>query len=291
MNTNSEGLPGVDLERFRNLQALAYQCAETIAQGLQPGVTEKQAAAAMKTWLLDHGVDDWFHQPFAWFGDRTAFRGFRGFNPRFYPTSRHLELNMPFILDCAPVMKGAVADIGYSGCLGSNPKLEQLMDDLAEHRALILRLIRQRQPMAEVSRAVDRLCLAQGVEPRHKAYPFSVLAHQVGPLDPDSRPFSVARFGVRSVVWLTRATAAGRRKGQSPLWSSGRRSEHPPLPGLWAVEPHLGFHGVGAKFEELLVITDSDAWWLDDDLPHVRRWEARQAAQAANVPQSSGKVA
>jgi hypothetical protein len=60
---------------------------------------------------------------------------------------------------------------------------------------------------------------------------------------------------------------------------------------LWAVEPHLGFHGVGAKFEELLVITDSDAWWLDDDLPHVRRWEERQAMQAANVPQSPGKVA
>lgn len=30
--------------------------------------------------------------------------------------------------------------------------------------------------------------------------------------------------------------------------------------------------GVGAKFEELLVITDDDAFWLDDDLPHVHRW-------------------
>lgn len=48
-----------------------------------------------------------------------------------------------------------------------------------------------------------------------------------------------------------------------------------PVPGLWAVEPHLGFREVGAKFEELLVITDNDAYWLDDNVPHVRRWQAR----------------
>lgn len=42
---------------------------------------------------------------------------------------------------------------------------------------------------------------------------------------------------------------------------------------------------VGAKFEELLVVTEDDAYWLDDDLPHVRRWQARgllpQAREAA----------
>ena len=48
-----------------------------------------------------------------------------------------------------------------------------------------------------------------------------------------------------------------------------------PTPGLWAVEPHLGFRDVGAKWEELLVVTDTDAFWLDDDVPHVRRWTQR----------------
>ena len=94
-----------DLERFRDIQQLAYECAETIGAQLAPGITERETAALMKTWLLDHGVDDWFHQPFAWFGDRTAFRGFigfkhmGGFNPAFYPGNRVLEQNMPFILD------------------------------------------------------------------------------------------------------------------------------------------------------------------------------------------------
>jgi len=53
------------------------------------------------------------------------------------------------------------------------------------------------------------------------------------------------------------------------------RSDHAPVNGLWAVEPHLGLRGVGAKFEEYLVVTDDDAYWLDDDLPHCRRWRER----------------
>ena len=84
---------------------------------------------------------------------------------------------------------------------------------------------------------------------------------------------------------LAQLLVTGKREGWSPLWSSGKRSEHPPTPGLWAVEPHLGLRGVGAKFEELLVVTEDDAYWLDDDLPHVRRWQARgllpQAREAA----------
>jgi hypothetical protein len=44
------------------------------------------------------------------------------------------------------------------------------------------------------------------------------------------------------------------------------------------VEPHLGLGDVGAKFEELLVVTEDDAYWLDDDLPHVRRWASASAA-------------
>jgi hypothetical protein len=42
----------------------------------------------------------------------------------------------------------------------------------------------------------------------------------------------------------------------------------------------LAFRGVGAKFEELLVITDDDAYWLDDDLPDVRRSATHQGATA-----------
>ncbi|MDR3418867.1 MAG: M24 family metallopeptidase [Nevskia sp.] len=271
-----------DLDGFREAQRLAYRCAEVIAAELTPGVTERETAALMKEWLEAHGANDCFHEPFAWFGDRTAFRGFSGwghfggFNPAFYPGNRRLEEHMPFILDCAPSLGGYTADIGYCGSLGGNPILDKLMDDLLEYRLLIVDLVRQRKRLSEVSQAVDRLCARHGYEPRHKAYPFQVLAHRVEKLPADARRHrSVLRFGLRNVGELLRDTVKGRSEGWSPLWSSGRASDHPPTPGLWAVEPHLGFRDVGAKWEELLVVTEDDAFWLDDDVPQVRRWIER----------------
>jgi Xaa-Pro aminopeptidase len=268
-----------DLGRYRAVQQLAYRCAETVGASLEPGTTEKAAARRMKQWLLDHGVDDWFHVPFAWFGDRTAFRGFR--TPlQFFPTDRQLVEGMPFILDCAPVVDGATADIGYASSLGPNPVLDRILDDLAAHRALILDLARQRRPLREIYQAVDELAATQGYENRHQRYPFGVIAHQVGPLPKRPANVVVAGFGLRSLRALLRSAAVGRARGWSPLWNRSRRSAHPPTPGLWAVEPHLGTGDVAAKFEELLVVTDDDVFWLDDDLPHVRRWQARSEVRS-----------
>lgn len=281
--TLRHALSAADLEGFRQVQRLAYRCAETIAAEIEPGMTEREVATYMRDYLLSEGADDCFHQPFAWFGDRTAFRGFidfkhlAGFNPAFYPGQRKLEPDMPFILDCAPTCNGYTADIGYCGVVGRNPTLDKLMDDLMAYRVLILDLVRQRRTLAQVSQAVDQLCEQHGYEPRHKAYPFGVLAHRVEklPNDGKSKHLSLGSFGVRNITELVRDRVRGMRQGWSPLWTSGKSSNHPPTPGLWAVEPHLGFRDVGAKWEELLVITEDDAFWLDDDVPQVRRWKAR----------------
>jgi hypothetical protein len=37
-----------------------------------------------------------------------------------------------------------------------------------------------------------------------------------------------------------------------------------PKTGIWAVEPHVRADGFGAKFEELLVVDEDRAYWLDD---------------------------
>ena len=104
-----------------------------------------------------------------------------------------------------------------------------------------------------------------------------MLAHRVEKLEDDGRAkhLSLARFGLRNVTELLKDRVKGARDGWSPLWNSKSGSDHPPTPGLWAVEPHLGFRDVGAKWEELLVITESDAFWLDDEVPQVQRWKAR----------------
>lgn len=122
-----------DLDGFREVQRLSYACAEAVAAQLRPGVTEREAARMQRDWLRERGVRDWFHMPFAWFGDRTAFVNFR-IPLQFFPTNRKLEPGMPFILDMAPVYKGYTADIGYSGCLGLNPVHDRLLSDLKAHR-------------------------------------------------------------------------------------------------------------------------------------------------------------
>ncbi|MGH3945066.1 MAG: M24 family metallopeptidase, partial [Pseudonocardiaceae bacterium] len=86
-----------DLAKFREVQQLAYAAAQSVAGTLEPGVTEKQAARRIREYLVERGVQDWFHTPFAWFGDRTAFRGFR-VPLQFFPTNRRLADGMPFIL-------------------------------------------------------------------------------------------------------------------------------------------------------------------------------------------------
>lgn len=269
------------LDRFRSVQQLAYGAAAEVASGLRAGVTERQAASRLQALLIQRGVDDWFHRPFAWFGPRTAFRHFR-LPHQFLPSGRRLGPGEAFILDVAPVVAGVTADIGYTGSLGPNPAVDRILDDLAAHRALIVDRVRAGQSLREVYEAVDHLAAAQGYANRHHAYPGHVLAHEVRPLGSGPGVGTAFRFGRRHLRSLAGSIAAGRREGWSPLWSGDRRSGHPPVPGLWAVEPHLGLRGVGAKFEELLVVTADDAYWLDDDLPHVRRWSDRAITETGS---------
>jgi Xaa-Pro aminopeptidase len=267
-----------DLAKFREVQQLAYAAAQSVAQALEPGVTEKQAVHRIREYLLDRGVQDWFHTPFAWFGDRTAFRGFR--TPlQFFPTHRRLAEGMAFILDCAPVREGYVADIGYAGCLGTNRIYEQLMDDLCEYRELIVARVNDGAPLQQIYRDVDALIAQQGYDNRHRLYPGRVIAHQVSRVRSRLPTLVAAGFGIRSIQTLVGDLIVERMHHRSPLWADGELSNHPATPGLWAVEPHIAFRDVGVKFEEILVVTTTGtAYWLDDDLPHVRRWQRRVVA-------------
>ncbi len=257
------------IARARRSQRLAYDAALAVAAELRPGTSERDAAAALTTWCERAGIDGWFHRPFAWFGERTAFVGMRA-PTAFFPTARKLERGMPFILDLAPILDGAVGDIGYSGCLGEHALHARMLNDLGAHRTLILDGVRAGHTLAAIYADVDRLAARQGWVNRHCRYPLGVIAHRV---DPIARPHktTVAGFSVSALRSLGQAAIAGHRAGWSPFWNGGARSQHTATPGLWAVEPHLGFGGVGVKFEELLVVhADGQAAWLDDDLPHVR---------------------
>jgi Xaa-Pro aminopeptidase len=277
-------LTGEHLAGFKHSQRVAYDCVTAIERELREGITERAVAKRMGEWLADHGVREFFHQPFVWFGERTAFTRF--VQPfQFFPTGKKLEQGMPVILDVAPIIDGHASDIGYACRLGDNARHERMLRDLEPYRQLILDGVRARKTMTDIYREVDQLIERQGYRNRHQAYPFRVLAHRVNLVPEVARTeFKLFGFGVPAVNFLFGRLAQTVRgvEHQTPFWNDKRPAAYPAGPGLWAVEPHIGFDGIGVKWEELLVVTaDGDAYWLDDDLPHVRRFTAVRAAHAA----------
>jgi hypothetical protein len=270
-----------DLEQFRKVQRLAYDAVTDVERRLSAGMTEKQVAGLMDAYLRERGVVEYFHKPFVWFGDRTAFVDFRT-DLAFFPTNARLSWGMPVILDVAPTLEGYAADIGYSCCFGENALLARMQRDLYDYRTLLLEGVRKERTLRDIYRELDRAIESHGYVNRHRRYPNSVLAHTVTRLEPGLLGrLTIGGFGLRALRFFDREMRAFKQGAiaHGPFWNGEASSDRRATPGIWAVEPHIGCEGVGAKWEELLVVTDSDAYWLDDDLPHHRH-----AARARTKP-------
>jgi hypothetical protein len=266
-----------ELQGFKSTQKLAYDCVQSVEKQLKAGMTEKQASVLMKDWLAARGVTQFFHEPFAWFGDRTAFRGVSK-DDDFLPTDRKLEKGMAVVLDIAPIRDGYATDIGYSTSFGKNEDVEQMQKVLMECRDFILQAVRARTPFRQIYRELDGVIARRGLLNVHRIYPERVLAHRVFRYEHSRvqqflQRFRVMGFGLPSYVFVLGKAAIAKlfpRLIESPLWNDGPESDHVPSPGLWAVEPHLATpdYRAGAKWEEILVVTEDDAYWLDDEVPH-----------------------
>jgi Xaa-Pro aminopeptidase len=279
-----------EVERIKALQRLAYDCAEEVAAGLAPGVTEREAARRLGDALKARGVQGFFHAPFAWFGDRSGFAGFSAprllrprenlaFAQQFFPTDRRLEVGMPAILDVGPILDGLCADIGYAFTVGPHPEAARAHAFLLELREQILDGVRAGRTMRAIYHAVDDAIVRAGYESAHALYPSRVLGHRVGRI-----PFARARslivkgFDARTYLYFGGLLLDMLpRLHATPLWNGTRLADEPPAPGLWAIEPHIRRGAFGSKWEEILVVDDAGARWLDDDLPHVRSLEGAAA--------------
>jgi Xaa-Pro aminopeptidase len=274
-----ESYGGEELAQFRHVQRVAYEAVEQVAAELFDGMTERQAARAIAHKLEARGVKEYFHAPFAWFGDRTRFAGFR--SPLdFFPTRRALRPGMAVILDVAPAIDGYAADVGFTTAFGHNDDVATAKRNLEVFRHRILELVRAGRTLSAIYREVDELLVELGYENCHRRYPLSTLGHKVGRLPLSRLPLRpVLGFDPRTTLYLFKQLYESRRSAvreHTPIMND--RADAPVDRGLWAIEPHIGRGDVGAKWEELLLVTDSDVRWLDDDLPHVREWKAKAAA-------------
>jgi Metallopeptidase family M24 len=280
-----------ELDGFRQVQRLAYDIALSVESQLREGMTEREVCRLIAAEQARNDVVQVFHQPYALFGRRTLLGA--GWSPEvagvldlasadvtasaaFLPTGAVLQEGVPLIVDLAPVVHGIASDAGYSCVLGVNAVFDELDRGLAGIRSFLLDGVRSGATLATIYRGLDLLLAQRGWENCHRHYPDRALGHLVFPLgrEPD-RPSPIPGFGTAAAEALLAAglTAATERRAY-PVWNGGLLADHRAAPGLWAVEPHIGRDGVGVKFEELLVVTEDDAFWLDDHLLHAQRWAA-----------------
>lgn len=281
----------VELDQFRQVQRLAYDIALSVESQLQPGMTEIEVCRLMKAAQAREDIVQVFHEPYAWFGRRTLLgpdwspqdggalaREDDGWlpSPAFLPTDAALAEGAPLILDLAPAVNGISSDVGYSCVLGPNVMFNDLDRGLAQIRSFLLEGVRSGETMLNLYCELDFLLAQHGWENCHQHYPERALGHLVFPLEaePDRRS-PLPGFGTAAAEGLLAAAVAAEKGGSSyPVWNDTAFSDCAAAPGLWAVEPHIGRDGVGVKFEELLVVTENDAFWLDDHLLHTQRWAA-----------------
>jgi hypothetical protein len=280
-----------ELDQFRQVQRLAYDMVASVEAQLRPGLTETDVCRLMVEAQAAHHVVQVFHQPYAWFGHRTVLG--EGWAPEavgvlelapagvlphrsFFPTGAALAEGVPLILDLAPVVHGIAADIGYSCVLGENAVFDELDRGLARIRSFLVEGVRSGATMRALTQELQALVGQRGWESCHAHYPDRALGHLVFPLGPEpAGPSPMPGFGAAAAEGLLAAGRAALHDGGAyPVWNDSGRADYRPVPGLWAIEPHIARDGAGVKFEEILVVTEDDAYWLDDHLLHTQRWAA-----------------
>lgn len=238
---------------FLECQRLANRAVEEVGSMIREGWTESHAADLLNTYLLDSGVGGFFHRAFVWFGERTRYDGIRGYSS-FAPSHRVIRPGEVFILDVAPILRGFTCDVGYTSCLGENAEWDRARAFLAALREDIPAFFHPEADGKTVCDAVDERIRQAGFDKIYDRYPFAVLGHRV-----HAGVTEVGRMGFLGFGWQSYWEFLSRGLFGQLLNANYRGS----FDGLWAVEPHIGGTGFGAKFEELLLVKDGSARWLE----------------------------
>ena len=249
-------LPSAEVcQGFLKSQRLAMHACREVAGFMEPGWTEKQAANMINTYLQDHGVDSFFHYAFAWFGDRTQFTNVKTYGD-FSPTQRVLQEHDVFILDVAPIVQGYVSDVGYAGQMGNDEEFAAIQQFLRDLHKNIPSMVNNAAPGKDLWHAVDRAIANAGYTNIHKRYPFAVLGHRVHEVPKEGPDPQLLNFGWKSYWSLLSRGLFGQLLNEQAAGD---------VRGLWAIEPHISNGKFGAKFEEILIIDDQGARWLEAD--------------------------
>ncbi|MDV7245797.1 MULTISPECIES: M24 family metallopeptidase [Rhodococcus] len=266
IRTKSADLPTPEeVEGFRLAQKLSFSCAQAVAAEMRPGWTEGQTQDWMTSYLHDHGVRTSLHKPIVGFGPRSLAPDAEWFPAK--GAGLTLEDNDVAIIDCAPIVNGYAGDVAYTIQVGDVPELTEAMDFLSDLRNRIPGQFTLPETAATIFEWVTGEMEGAGYQNAVNGYHGHILGHRVYRHRPASANF---RHYLPTVPFGYKAS------WHSPgfLLKSIRRALMPellgpfhtgPKTGVWAIEPHLRVGTkYGVKFEELLVVEDGYAYWLDD---------------------------
>lgn len=252
------------MEGFLKAQRLAYDAVLHVGKQLHVGMTEKEAADLLEAYLRDQGTERYLHRAFAWFGDHSRFDGYQDYAD-YHPSDRQLQPHHVAILDVSPVVDGYIGDVGYAISLTPNPSLDKAKQFLLYLREDIPKMFASTMTVAEIWTEIDKRIHAAGYDNVHAKYPHCVLGHRVFRVK--QKKGKHLRIGTKSFGWFSLETnlvflKLGLSAALTPEHVGNKL-------GLWAIEPHIGWNGAGAKFEEILVVEPHRCYWLDDEVPHV----------------------
>jgi len=274
MSLQTHDFSMTDLDCFRQYQRRSFETLVEVGRTLKAGETENQVARRIRKAFHQQGVHHYFHVPVALFGERTTYPGdFGEFEA--LATDKTLVPGMPVILDAAPIYDGYLVDTSLPFAFGKNTRMDEMTQQLQFFRPLIKDGVNAGKTFQAIELEVNEMIQNLGFQNCHRKHIGAVLGHRV--MKVRNRPWNRIKFkqlGVRQVGWFYWKSILAKKgwQNESPNWNQFKTSDHAPFPGLWAVEPHFAKDGVGTKFEEILVISENGAEWLDNDLPHTRFW-------------------
>ena len=193
---------------------------------------------------------------------------------KLFPKRKALNQGESVILDASPIREGFLVDTSYSFCFGENEIHRHMMSHLSYYRESIPKAVNQGVTFKQIVTNVIDNMITHSYAPAHTKHIGEFLGHcavKLGrlPIKPRVRGFDGFAISWFKLKGKLATSGLGRR---SPLWNTLKASEHLPYDELWLVEPHPGKDGVGAKWEEILVIEQGEARWLDEAPPHVLQW-------------------
>jgi len=292
----THGYSAKELERFRQYQRISYDILDCTAHDLRVGISEVDATRRLRKAFHVAGAHNYFHVPVALFGERTAYPG--DFGPfEALPTDRVLNEGDTVVLDAAPIFDGYTVDTSCAYDFSDSQVFKSLDQELPVLRRLIRDRINDGDTFQKIAWEVDDFIRERGFENCHRKHIGAVLGHLVTKADSMRlSTWSCKGLAVKQVAWfLARSRVArGSLRKLTPNWNHTNACKDVAPYGLWAVEPHIASGDVGIKFEEILVIDDNGARWLDEDLPHHRRWasscDAVEYGLIDDIPRGPGSL-